>query len=250
MSRDDQASVRVLDDPEALQVLGHPLRVQILEALREPASAATVARRIGQPRQKVNYHLKELEGAGLVKQLHERRVGNFVESIYRAVARSFLVSPEVAWSDPRRFEALREQHSLQMLVLLGERLQRDAAVLLDRAAFDGEQIASASVVAEARFASEAEREAFLDDYLRTTAELLDKYGKSEGAAYRVVLAAYPEAEPEGGRNEREIRANVRRARAGGPGLEGVRGPAGAPSLAGQQPIRRRLRARRRQPRTG
>lgn len=194
MSKTRQASVRVLDDPETLQVLGHPLRVQILEALREPASAAAVARRIGQPRQKVNYHLKELESAGLVEQLRERRVGNFVESIYRAVARSFIVSPEVAWSDPRRLETLRGQHSLQTLVLLGERLQRDAAVLVDRAAFEGEEIASASVAAEVRFSSEAEREAFLDEYLRATAEVLDKYGKKEGAAYRVILAAYPEAE--------------------------------------------------------
>ncbi len=194
MSSKTQASVRVLNDPETLQVLGHPLRVQILEALREPASAATVARQIGQPRQKVNYHLKELEQAELVEQLREHRVGNFVESIYRAVARSFLVSPEIAWSDPRRPETLRQQHSLQVLVLLGGRLQRDAAALVDRAAFDGEEIASASVEAEVRFAGEAEREAFLDEYLRATAELLDKYGKREGAAYRVVLAAYPQTE--------------------------------------------------------
>ncbi len=194
MSSKTQVSVRVLNDPETLQILGHPLRVEILEALRKPASAATVARQIGQPRQKVNYHLKELEQAELVEQLRERRVGNFVESIYRAVARSFLVSPEVAWSGPRRVETLSKQHSLQTLVALGERLQRDVAVLIDRAAFDGEEIASASVVAEARFASEADREAFLDEYLRATAELLDKYGKREGAAFRIVLAAYPQTE--------------------------------------------------------
>jgi hypothetical protein len=29
----------------------------MLEVLREPASAASVGRRIGQPRQRVNYHL-------------------------------------------------------------------------------------------------------------------------------------------------------------------------------------------------
>jgi DNA-binding transcriptional ArsR family regulator len=193
-TKNDQPGVRVLDDPEALQVLGHPLRVQILEALREPASAAAVARRIGQPRQKVNYHLKELEGAKLVEQVRERRVGNFVETIYRAVARSFLVSPEVVWADPRRLETLRRQHSLQTLVLLGERLQRDAAVLLDRAAFDGEEIASASVITEARFASEDERTEFLREFLRAVTKLLERYGKKEGEPYRVLLAAYPEAE--------------------------------------------------------
>ncbi|HEY5626216.1 MAG TPA: helix-turn-helix domain-containing protein [Dehalococcoidia bacterium] len=194
MTTKTQANVQVLEGPEALQVLGNPLRVQILEALREPSSAAAVARQIGQPRQKVNYHLKELEGAGLIRHVRERRVGNFVESLFQAVARSFLVSSEVAWSDPRRLEALTRQHSLQTLFVLGERLQRDAAVLVDRAAFGGEEIASASVTAEVGFADEAEREAFLDDYLKATTELLDRYGKKGGDQYRVILAAYPKAE--------------------------------------------------------
>jgi DNA-binding transcriptional ArsR family regulator len=168
--------------------------VQVLEALRDEASAATVARRIGLARQKVNYHLKELERAGLVTRVDERRVGNFVETVYRAVARTFLVSPAVAWADGRRLETMQSQHSLETLVALGERLQRDAATLLDRAAFDGEQIASASVAAEASFADEEQREAFLQEYLRTVTQLLERYGTKEGAPYRVVLAAYPEAE--------------------------------------------------------
>jgi DNA-binding transcriptional ArsR family regulator len=179
---------------ETLQALAHPIRVQILESLREPASAATVARRIGLSRQKVNYHLKELERAGLVQQIEERRVGNFIESVYRAVARTFLVSPEVAWADGRRLETMQTQHSLETLVMLGERLQRDAASLLDRAAFEGEQIASASVSAEISFENEQQREAFLNEYLKSLAPLLERYGSKGGAPYRVVLAAYPEAE--------------------------------------------------------
>jgi hypothetical protein len=91
-------------------------------------------------------------------------------------------------------ETLRSQHSLETLVLLGERLQRDAAGLLDRAAFDSEEIASASAVAEARFANETDREAFFNEYVRMTARLLEQYGNKEGAPYRIVLAAYPDAE--------------------------------------------------------
>jgi hypothetical protein len=114
--------------------------------------------------------------------------------LYQAVARTFLVSPEVTWADGRRSETLASQHSLGTLVLLGERVQRDAAVLLDKATFEGEEISSASVVAEARFAHEEEREAFLSEYLQATSRLLEKYGNKKGTAYRVVLAAYPEAE--------------------------------------------------------
>jgi hypothetical protein len=143
------------------------------------------------PRQKVNYHLKELERTGLVVRTGERRNGNFVESLFRSAARTLVVSPRAAWGDPRRLAAMAAQLSLENLIALGERLQRDAAVLLDRAAFDGEQIASAAVDAEVRFAGEEVRAAFLNEYLAAVGPLLKKYGTKEGAPYRVALAAYP-----------------------------------------------------------
>jgi DNA-binding transcriptional ArsR family regulator len=181
-------------DAEGLQALCHPTRVEMLEALREPASAASVARQIGQPRQRINYHLKALEEARLVEVVETRRNGNFIETLYRAVARSFVIAPEVAWKDGRRLEAMRAQHSLETLVALGERLQRDAAELLDRAAFDGEEIASAAVSAETHFASPEDRAAFVREFLESTKALLDKYGAREGAAYRIVLTAHPQTE--------------------------------------------------------
>ena len=190
---DSSPAVLEVSEPEQLQALSHSTRVAILEALREPMSAASVARLLGQPRQRVNYHLKELERVALVERVEERRKGNFIEVLYRSVARSFLVSPQVAWSNPRRVQALARQHSLGTLVELGERLQRDAAVLIDRAAFDGEEIASASVTAEVRFASEADRAAFMDAFLRSTRELLEQYGTREGEPFRALFAVYPEA---------------------------------------------------------
>ena len=188
--------VHVVEDIEALQVLGHPLRVRILELLREPGSAATIARELGETRQKVNYHLKELERVGLVEPVGERRAGNFIETLYEAAGRSFLVAPSVAWSDPRRVDTLRQQHSLENLVMVGAQLQRDAISLLDRAAFDGEQIASAAVEADVHFADERDRAAFLEEYLAAVQELCDSYGGRDGLPYRVVLAAHPASEPE------------------------------------------------------
>jgi DNA-binding transcriptional ArsR family regulator len=188
--RSDMQAVQTIDDPEALQALSHPLRVRILDALRQPASAAAVARRLGETRQKVNYHLKELERSGLVVAAGRRRSGNFTESLYRSTARTIVVLPRAAWGDPRRLAALVDQTSLENLVTLGERLARDAAVLLDRAAFEAEVVASAAVEAEVRFADEADRAAFLDEYLAAIGPLLRKYGKNAGTPYRVALAAY------------------------------------------------------------
>jgi DNA-binding transcriptional ArsR family regulator len=179
-------------DVGTVQTLAHPMRLRILAQLREPASAAAVARAIDEPRQKVNYHVKELERAGLIQLVGERRNGNLMESLYQAVAATFVVSPRLAWADPRRTGALAEQVALENLVAVGERLHRSAALLLDRAAFDGEQIASAAVEADVRFADEAQRAAFLSEYVAAVGPLLKKYGVAGGEPYRVVLAVHPD----------------------------------------------------------
>ncbi|HET6529201.1 MAG TPA: helix-turn-helix domain-containing protein [Actinoplanes sp.] len=181
-----------ITDLDTVQTLAHPMRLRILARLREPASAAAVARAIDEPRQKVNYHVKELERAGLIRLVGERRNGNLMETLYQAAATTFVVSPRLAWADPRRAGALAEQVALDNLVGVGERLQRAAALLLDRAAFDGEQIASAAVEAEVRFADEAQRAAFLSEYVAAVGPLLKKYGVAGGDPYRVVLAVHPD----------------------------------------------------------
>jgi DNA-binding transcriptional ArsR family regulator len=183
-----------IQTPGALQALSHPTRVAMLEALHEPRSAAAVGRELGQTRQRMTYHLKALEQAGLVERVGTRQNGNFLETLYRAAARAFVVSPQVAWSGPRRIEALRSQHALGTLVGIGEQLQRDAAALLDRAAYESEQIASAAVSAEVGFDSDAERGAFMREYLEATKDLLDRYGARGGKPYRVVLAIHPRTE--------------------------------------------------------
>jgi DNA-binding transcriptional ArsR family regulator len=182
----------MVDDLDEVQALTHPVRLAVLGALREEDSAAGVARAIRQSRQLVNYHLKELERAGLVERAGERRKGNFVEQLYRSVAASFTISPRLAWSGPERSRVLRDQVSLDHLVAMGERLQRDASDLLDRAAFDGEQIDSASVDADVRFADDAARSAFMTEYLALLGPLLKKHGSRAGAPFRVALAIYPD----------------------------------------------------------
>ena len=54
-------AVEVIDDPVAAAVALDPVRSRLLSELAEPASAATLAARLGIARQKVNYHLRALE---------------------------------------------------------------------------------------------------------------------------------------------------------------------------------------------
>ena len=188
------ARVAVLDDPGHVAALANPLRVAILDALRAPDSAAGAARTVGESRQKVNHHVKALFDAGLLRAVGERRRGNFVEQLYQAVAGSFIVSPRLACGGDRRADALRAQLPLEHLVRLGERVQRDAIALLDRAAFDGDEIPSLAVEADVRFPDEASRAEFVREYMALLKPLLKKHGARKGDRYRVAVAVYPEGD--------------------------------------------------------
>ena len=71
--------IQVIDDPAAATVALEPMRSRLLSELASPASAATLATRVGMARQKVNYHLNALEAHGLVRLAEERKWGGLTE---------------------------------------------------------------------------------------------------------------------------------------------------------------------------
>jgi DNA-binding transcriptional ArsR family regulator len=87
--------VALIDDPAAAGASLDPMRGRLLAALVEPASATMLAARVGLARQKVNYHLRELERHGLIELVEERRKGNVTERVLRATAASYVISPAV-----------------------------------------------------------------------------------------------------------------------------------------------------------
>ena len=76
--------VAVIEDPFAAMAALDPIRARLLAELLEPASAATLAARVGLPRQKVNYHLRALEHHKLVEPAEERRWGGLTERVRSA----------------------------------------------------------------------------------------------------------------------------------------------------------------------
>src|SRR3982751_6857509 len=85
--------IQVIDDPSAATIALEPIRSRLLSELAAPASAATLATRVGVARQKVNYHLRALEAHGLVQLAEERRWGGLTERLLVATATSYVVSP-------------------------------------------------------------------------------------------------------------------------------------------------------------
>src|SRR5216684_822087 len=97
--------IQVIDDPAAATVALEPMRSRLLSELVAPASAATLATRVGLARQKVNYHLHALEAHGLVRLAQERKWGGLTERLLVATAASYVVSTSALGpvaADPNR----------------------------------------------------------------------------------------------------------------------------------------------------
>src|SRR3712207_7665169 len=86
-------SLDVLQDPDRLRGTLSPLRRRLLEELREPDSATGLAARLGESRQRLNYHLRELERGGLVELVEQRQRRGRTERILRATGHAGIVAP-------------------------------------------------------------------------------------------------------------------------------------------------------------
>ena len=181
--------VEVIESPAAAAVALHPVRARVLSELAEPASAATVAQRIGLTRQKVNYHLRLLESHGLVHAAGTRAHGGLTERLLVATASAFVVSPAAlgdAACDPQR---ARDRLSARYVVALAARLLREVAAL----ARDDEtaRLATLAIDTEIAFASPAARAAFADDLAAAVTALAARHHDPAGRPHRLVVAAHP-----------------------------------------------------------
>ena len=186
--------IQVIDDPAAATVALDPIRSRLLSELAAPASAATLAARVGLARQKVSYHLNALETHGLVQLAHERRWGGLTERLLVATAASYVVSPSamgpVAVDPNREVDRL----SASYLIALGARLVREVGDLIRRANDAGKRLATLAVDTEVRFRSATDRAAFSAELAEAIAKLVAKYHDASahgGRAHRLVVVAHP-----------------------------------------------------------
>jgi DNA-binding transcriptional ArsR family regulator len=197
------ATMATIHDPAQAGTLLDPMRMVLLERLREPDSAAGLARQMNLPRQKLNYHLRELEKAGLVELVEERRKGNCIERVVRATARSFVIDPAVLGklgADPRE---VQDKFSAAYLIAVAARTIRDVAVLRGRAEKAGKRLATFSLQTEMRFASAADRAAFVEELTGEIARLAAKYHNEHAAGgrrFQFVLGGYPAVQAESSEN--------------------------------------------------
>jgi DNA-binding transcriptional ArsR family regulator len=186
--------IQVIDDPAAATVALEPIRSRLLSEMTAPASAATLATRVGLARQKVTYHLNTLEAHGLVRLAEERKWGGLTERLLVATAASYVVSPSALGpvaADPNRE---RDRLSASYLIALGARIVREVGDLIRRAREVGKRLATLSVDTEVRFRSATDRAAFTTELSEAITKLVAKYHDESapgGRAHRLVVVAHP-----------------------------------------------------------
>lgn len=187
-------SLEVIDDPAAAVVALEPVRSRLLSELAEPASAATLAARLGIARQKVNYHLRALEAHHLVRVAEKRKWGGLTERMMVATAASYIVSPGAMGpvaADPDRGA---DRLSASYLIALAARIVREVKELLGRSEETDKRLPTLSLDTVIRFRSAADRAAFSNDFTEAVMKLAARYHDAAapgGRAHRLVAVAHP-----------------------------------------------------------
>lgn len=184
----------VIDAPAAAALALDPVKTRLLAELSQPASAASLAGRIGLTRQKANYHLRALEEHGLVEPAEQRRWGGLTERLMVATASSYVVSPAALGpigADPARNA---DRLSASYLIALAAHIVREVGDLWRAARQKDKRLATLSIDTVIRFRSPADRAAFTADLANAVAALAARYhddGASGGRPHRVIVASYP-----------------------------------------------------------
>jgi DNA-binding transcriptional ArsR family regulator len=189
-------------DLEQAMVLLKPLRLELLRRMGQPRSCLQLGELVGETPQKVYYHVKTLEGAGLVDRVGERRVNGINEGLYQARAWSYWLAPELVGRVAGE-ERARDALSLGYLLSLAEQLQGDLADLASAPA--EASVPSMGIEADVVLADPETRSAFLRDVEDAVTTIAEKYSgggrSSRKSRFTLMVACYPRsARPDRGRS--------------------------------------------------
>ncbi|SCL19559.1 Helix-turn-helix domain-containing protein [Micromonospora pallida] len=189
-------AVEVIAAPAAAIVALDPVRSRLLAELREPRSATELARTLDLPRQRVHYHVRQLEAQGLVTGAGERRWGGLTERLLVATAGAYLVSPEVLGAAAARPTPgdRPDRLSAAYLVALAGRVVQEVGALLRRSRETGRPAETFTIDADITFRTPSARADFVRDLTEAVATVIARHhveSGSTGRRHRLVIGAYP-----------------------------------------------------------
>ncbi len=161
-----------------------PFRLGLLNGLQQPESASGLARRLGLPRQRVNYHLRELERAGFIEMSEARQRRGCTERIMRLTSRV---------SFPR---ADQEGHAFASahLIAAASAVASEVAELRARADAEGKRLVTTTLQSEIRFPTPDDYRAFVEGLTAAVARLVARHAAPDdprSRAHRLTITLNP-----------------------------------------------------------
>lgn len=190
----DLRELKIVRRPDQVAALVDPVRRRLVDALAErPDSAVGLARRLDDTRQRLNYHLRQLEEAGVVELAEERPRRGAKERIYRPVAAHFVIDPTALGTLAPEAAESGDRSSATWLVALAARAVRELAALMHRARVGGKRLPTVGMSAEVRLAEPDDFEAFTADLAEAVGAVVARYHteRGDGRGFRVMAGSWP-----------------------------------------------------------
>ncbi|MGH7470627.1 MAG: ArsR/SmtB family transcription factor [Longimicrobiales bacterium] len=189
-----QAELTVIDQWSTAAALLDPVRQRVLAQLVEPDSASGVARVLRVPRQRVSYHVRELERHGLVEGVEERRRGNCVERVVRATARRFVISPAALGALGLTEGDAADRVSSNYAIAVAAQTIRDLSALSAGARTAEKRLPTLTLQLDVRFVTPEARAMFAEElaaFLAQSARAHHSPDSAQGRTYRFNVTGYP-----------------------------------------------------------
>jgi DNA-binding transcriptional ArsR family regulator len=186
----------------AAALLSHPLRTRILALARDAASATEMAARLGLPRQRVNYHVRQLARARFLRRAGRVRKRNLIEQRYVASAHAYVLAPGVLGPVAAGGAVPEDTLSAARLVSLAGQAQHEVVEAMAVAAGEGKRLATLSLAADIRFESADQRAAFTAALQAALTDIVGRFTSADrtasgapatGRPFRLFVACYPAA---------------------------------------------------------
>ena len=186
--------VALVAEPDRVRLALSPIRRKLLERLQTPRSATELAAELALGRQRINYHLRALEAAGLIHLVEERQRRGCIERVLAARAEAFVVDPSVMGA--RAASAVRaaaqDRFAAEHLIDSGAAIVRDVARMQAQAARQGTRLLVFTVDTEVNFATPADLERFTTAVADFVAREAARHEATTGGRrYRVMFGGYP-----------------------------------------------------------
>jgi DNA-binding transcriptional ArsR family regulator len=167
--------IATLNSADAAAAVLDETRVAILATLREPGSAASVAAKLGAPRQRIGYHVRELERAGLVVPVTERAHGGLVERLVQASAAGYVVAPQALGPLAPDATTISDRFSSGYQLAVASRIIHDLTDLRARAERARKTVPTLTLDTRVRVASAEAQQAFATDLANAVARVIEKH---------------------------------------------------------------------------